>query len=62
MKRWELIRYLSSKRCELLREGEIIRGGTIRRKTDVRLLARHNEISDELAKRICKDLGVPKIK
>jgi hypothetical protein len=41
---------------------ETILGGTISRKTSVQPRARHNEISDQLANKICKDLGVPKVK
>lgn len=51
MKRNDLLKHLRSQGCELLREG-----------------GRHSwwhnpgEISDILAKKICKDLGIPPVK
>ena len=62
MKRKELIRYLTASGCELLREGgrhSWWHNPTLNRRSAV---PRHNEISDELVKKICKDLGIPKIK
>jgi len=62
MKRKELIRYLTASCCELLREGgrhSWWHNPTLNRRSAV---PRHNEISDELVKKICKDLGIPKIK
>jgi len=43
-------------------KAEIILGGTILLKTDARQFRVINEISEELVKKICKDLGVPKTK
>ena len=57
MRRTELIRYLKAKGATLVREGRrhsIFRLGG--RKTEV---PRHNEIIDELALKICKDLDIP---
>jgi len=62
MKREELLRHLRSHGCELLREG--------RRHSwwhnsilDTRsAVPRHTEINDHLVRKICRDLGVPKVK
>ena len=62
MKRRELLRYLRSQNCELLREGgnhSWWHNTTLNTRSAV---PRHTEIDDQLAKKICKDLGIPKIK
>lgn len=59
MKRRDLIRFLESHGCELLREGGKHSWWTnpsLDRRTAV---PRHREINDFLAQKICKDLGVP---
>ena len=57
MKRNQLIKHLSTHGAFLLREGS---GHSIyqlgHNKTQV---PRHTEIVDELARKICKDLGIP---
>lgn len=62
MKRRELIRYLEKNGCRFLREGgrhsvywnpETGRTSTV---------PRHNEIVDQLARKICKDLGISLMK
>lgn len=57
MKRNQLIKHLNAHGAFLLREGS---GHSIyqlgRNKTQV---PRHTEIVDELARKICKDLGIP---
>ncbi len=57
MKRTQLIKHLITHGAFLLREGS---GHSIyqlgRNKTQV---PRHSEIVDELARKICKDLGIP---
>ncbi len=57
MKRKELIRHLVQNDAFLLREGRrhsiYIRG---RFRTEI---PRHNEIVDELARKICRDLDIP---
>ena len=62
MKRRELIRHLTAHGCELLREG----GNHSRRQNPLQnkrsAVPRHNEITDQLANKICKDLGVSKVK
>jgi mRNA interferase HicA len=62
MKRKELIRYLTSNGCELLREGRKHSWWHNTAQNRRSAVPRHNEISDDLAKKICKDLGIPKIK
>ena len=57
MKRHKLIKYLREQGAYLLREGRrhsIYQKGQL--KTEV---PRHNEIVDELARKICKDLEIP---
>ena len=57
MKRTELIRYIKKHDAILIREGgrhSIYQRGEY--KTEV---PRHNEIVDELARKICKDLKIP---
>ena len=62
MKRSELLRYLRSKGCEFLREGarhSWWHNPILNRRSAV---PRHTEIDDLLAKKICKDLGIPPMK
>ena len=62
MKRRELIQHVRSNGCELLREGSRHswwHNPALNKRSAV---ARHNEISDTLAKKICKDLGIPSVK
>lgn len=57
MKRSQLIKHIKAHGAWLLREGSrhsIYQLGDL--KTQI---PRHNEIVDELARKICKDLGVP---
>ncbi len=59
MKRRELIRYLTSKGCYMLREGGCHSwwiNPTLDKRSSV---PRHTEINEHLAKKICRDLGVP---
>lgn len=62
MKRGDLLRHLQVHGCELLREGgrhswwhnpSLIKRSAV---------PRHNEIDDDLARKICKDLGIPRVK
>jgi mRNA interferase HicA len=62
MKRRELIRYLMMQGCELLREGSRHSWWHNPSQNKRTAVPRHSEISDELAKKICKDLGIPKVK
>ena len=57
MKRNQLLKHLKKHGAFLLREGSkhsIFQKGQL--KTQI---PRHNEIVDELARKICKDLGIP---
>jgi mRNA interferase HicA len=57
MKRKELVRYLVDNGASLLREG---RRHSIYKKGKWRTeVPRHNEIVDELARKICRDLDIP---
>ena len=59
MKRRSLLKYLRQHGCELLREGKkhSVYWNPSNRRTST--VPRHTEIPDELASKICKDLGVP---
>lgn len=62
MKRTEFLRYLRRCGCALLREGgshSWWQNVALNRRSAV---PRHNEINDLLARKICKDLGIPPIK
>jgi mRNA interferase HicA len=62
MKRSKLVHHLNAHGCELLREGKRHfwwQNRTMNRRSAV---PRHTEISDVLAKKICKDLGIPSVK
>lgn len=56
MKRHQLIKHLKKHGAFLLREG---RRHSIYQKGNLKTLPRHNEIVDELARKICKDLAIP---
>ena len=59
MKRRILLKHLRQNGCELLREGKkhsVYWNPSNRR---ISTVPRHTEISDKLARKICKDLGVP---
>jgi mRNA interferase HicA len=59
MKRQALLRHLTGHGCELLREGKkhSIYWNPAKKLTSA--VPRHTEISDRLAVKICKDLGLP---
>ena len=59
MKRRDLVRHLEAHGCELLREGGRHSVFVNRRAGKASAVPRHNEINEHLARRICKDLGVP---
>jgi mRNA interferase HicA len=62
MKRAELLKYLRSKGCELIREGRRHSwwGNPAQNKRSS--VPRYSEINDDLARKICKDLGIEPIK
>ena len=62
MKRSELICYLQSQGCELLREGGRHSWWCNPITNSRSAIPRHTEIKDILANKICKDLGVKAIK
>jgi mRNA interferase HicA len=62
MKRNELLRHLRRNACELLREGGRQSWWHNPRQNKRSAIPRHSEINDKLARKICKDLGVPRIK
>lgn len=62
MKREELLRYLKKHGCEFLREGRRHSWWHNPSQNKRSAVPRHNEIDDDLARKICKDLGVPRIK
>jgi mRNA interferase HicA len=60
MKRADLIRYLEAWGCVLHREGgnhSIYKNPP---KKKISAVPRHREIDEDLAKKICKDLDIPK--
>jgi mRNA interferase HicA len=62
MKRSELLRYLRENGCVFLREGGRHSWWHNPGQNKRSAIPRHNEIVDILARKICKDLGVPPIK
>lgn len=61
MKRKDLLRHLGQHGCKLLREGKrhSIYWNPALRKTLTSSIPRHSEINDFLAKKICRDPGIP---
>ena len=62
MKRQALLKHLREHGCELLREGgrhSWWHNLALNRRTAI---PRHTEVVDNLARKICKDLGVPPVK
>ena len=58
MKRRALVRHLEEHGCELLREGANHSIFVNRAAGKSSAMPRHSEINHDLAKKICKDLGV----
>jgi len=61
VKRRKLLEHLRSHGCELLREGanHSIWWSPASRQTST--VPRHTEIFDQLARKICRDLGIPSV-
>jgi predicted RNA binding protein YcfA (HicA-like mRNA interferase family) len=61
MKRRQLLKHLKEHGCELLREGgrHSVYWNAANYQTTA--IPRHTEILDHLARKICKDLGIPPI-
>jgi mRNA interferase HicA len=62
MKRGDLLRHLRAHGCELLREGGNHSWWHNPSQNRRSAVPRHNEINDYLARKICKDLGIPFVK
>ncbi len=62
MKRGDLLRHLLAHGCELLREGARHSWWHNPNQNKRSAIPRHIEIDDHLANKICKDLGVPRVK
>ena len=60
MKRRDLIRHLEKYGCSFLREGANHTVYVNRMEKKVTTIPRHREIDENLAKKICKDLGILK--
>lgn len=60
MKRRQLIAHVSAHGCELLREGGHHSVYVNRAERKVTTVPRHREIDDNLCRKICRDLGIPK--
>ena len=61
MKRNALIRHLSKHGCELLREGGRHSIWKNTHTGDMAAVPRHTEIKALMARKICRDLGVPEL-
>lgn len=59
MRRRRLIQHLTSQGCELLREGAKHSVYVNRKERKSSTVPRHSEIDEYLARKICRDLGVP---
>ncbi|MBM3934769.1 MAG: type II toxin-antitoxin system HicA family toxin [SAR202 cluster bacterium] len=62
MRRSDLIKYMRSQGCEFVRDGarhSWWRNPALNKATAV---PRHSEIDDDLARNICRDLGIPKVR
>ncbi len=62
MKRGDLLRHPRDNGCELLRE--VARHSWWHNSSQNKHFSvpRHNEVDDNLARKICKDLGIPPVK
>jgi mRNA interferase HicA len=58
VKRRALVRHLEQHGCELLREGANHSIFVNRAAVKISTVPRHSEINEDLAKKICKDLGI----
>jgi predicted RNA binding protein YcfA (HicA-like mRNA interferase family) len=61
MKRIDLVRHLESHGCELLREGSKHTLYVNPSNEQTSAIPRHREINDFLARKICRDLGIPQM-
>jgi len=61
MKRHYFLKYLRENNCELLREGAKHSWWINTKNNQKSSVPRHTEIVDQLARKICKDLGIKPI-
>jgi predicted RNA binding protein YcfA (HicA-like mRNA interferase family) len=59
VKRRALVRHLETHGCELLRDGGSHSIYVNRAAGKTSTVPRHSEINEDLARKICRDLGVP---
>lgn len=59
MKRRELLEHLRGQGCVFIREGSRHSWWSNPAQNRRSSVPRHNEISDQLARKICRDLGIP---
>jgi mRNA interferase HicA len=62
MKREALVRHLRRNGCQLLREGGRHSWWHNPTQNKRSAVPRHKEIDDDLARKVCRDLGIAKIK
>jgi mRNA interferase HicA len=62
MKRSELLRHLRQNGCVFVREGSRHSWWLNPEQNKRSSVPRHTEIKDQLARKICKDLGIPAVK
>ncbi len=62
MKRNKFLKHLKKHKCSLLREGGKHSWWGNPQKNLRSAIPRHSEIKDQLTNKICKDLGIPKVK
>jgi mRNA interferase HicA len=62
MKRKDLLRHIEKHGCVFFREGKKHTVYSNPKNRQISTVPRHNEIEDFLARKICKDLDIPKIK
>jgi mRNA interferase HicA len=59
VKRHEVIKHLKEQGCELIREGGNHSWWLNPSQNKRSAVPRHNELKDNLVRKICKDLGIP---
>jgi len=62
MKRTELLEHLHKQGCVFVREGRRHSWWANLKQNKRSSVPRHTEINDQLARKICKDLGIPFVK
>ncbi|MGA1843212.1 MAG: type II toxin-antitoxin system HicA family toxin [bacterium] len=60
MKHQDLVRHIEKHGCEFLREGGNHTVYVNRKEKKATTIPRHRDIDDDLSRKICKDLGIPK--